>query len=63
MDYQNKKRYRKKKAAQKARDTKMKEKREQHGIEERSKRQSARLVYKYRERIPPIRNIKRGTES
>ena len=62
MDYQNKRKFKKKKARQKAIDEKMRIKREDNMIEKRSERETARLVYKYRERLTPLGKVKDETE-
>tara|TARA_Y100000310_G_scaffold142427_1_gene141967 strand:+ start:270 stop:461 length:192 start_codon:yes stop_codon:yes gene_type:complete len=62
MDYQNKRKFKKKKARQKSRDEKMRIKREEKMIEKRSERETARLIYKYRERLIPLRKVEDETE-
>jgi len=63
MDYQNKKKFQKKKDLRKSKDKKIKSKRETNRIHSRAERETARLSYKYRERLIPIRKIKDETES
>jgi len=58
MDYQNKRKFKKKKAKQKVRDEKMRIKREDNMIHKRAEREAGRLSYKYRERLIPLGKVK-----
>ena len=55
MDYQNKRKFAKKKAKQKKRDIMMSKRRAALLLERSQERLNSKIVYKYRERLTPYR--------
>ena len=58
MDYQNKRKFAKKKAKQRKRDTMMRKRRAALLLERSQERLNSKIVYKYRERLTPYRKPK-----